>query len=84
MNEVQEMQTKLRLNIETKLRKSQEKDETRIRELQEEIAELQRTHSELDDLSQNDDHLQLLQVSTSPPPFGQKVVHVVYVLKELV
>ncbi|GLD64703.1 E3 ubiquitin-protein ligase TRIM39-like protein [Lates japonicus] len=61
MNEVQEMQTKLRLNIERKLRKSQEKDETRIRELQEEIAELQRTHSELNDLSQNDDHLQLLQ-----------------------
>lgn len=63
MNHVQEAQTKLKLNIEAKLRKSQEKDGAMINKLQEEISQLQRTHSELEELSQSDDHLHLLQVS---------------------
>lgn len=63
INQVEEMQAKLRLNIQIKLRKSQEKDEAVIQELHDEIAELQRKHSELDELSQNEDHLWLLQVS---------------------
>uniref|UniRef100_A0A3P8RL16 Uncharacterized protein n=1 Tax=Amphiprion percula TaxID=161767 RepID=A0A3P8RL16_AMPPE len=61
MNAVGNMQTKLKSNINEKLRKSQEKDEVMIQELHEEIAELQRKHSELEELSQNEDHLQLLQ-----------------------
>lgn len=63
INQVEEMQAKLRSNIQIKLRKSQEKDEAVIQELHDEIAELQRKHSELDELSQNEDHLWLLQVS---------------------
>lgn len=63
MIHVQETQTKLKLNIEEKLRKSQDKDEAIIKELQEEIIQLQRKHSELEELSQSDDHLHLLQVS---------------------
>ncbi|XP_071315166.1 E3 ubiquitin-protein ligase TRIM17-like isoform X2 [Trachinotus anak] len=60
MNQVREMQTKLELNIQEKLRKSQEKVAAMTRELHEEITELQRKLSELDELLQNDDHLQLL------------------------
>lgn len=63
INQVEEMQAKLRSNIQIKLRKSQEKDKAVIQELHDEIAELQRKHSELDELSQNEDHLWLLQVS---------------------
>lgn len=63
INQVEKMQAKLRSNIQIKLRKSQEKDEAVIQELHDEIAELQRKHSELDELSQNEDHLWLLQVS---------------------
>ncbi|XP_039897020.1 E3 ubiquitin-protein ligase TRIM39-like [Simochromis diagramma] len=61
INQVEEMQAKLQSNIQIKLRKSQEKDEAVIQELHDEIAELQRKHSELDELSQNEDHLWLLQ-----------------------
>lgn len=63
MNQVQEAQTKLKYNIEEKFRKSRDKDKAVIGELQEEVAELQRKHSELEELSQSDDHLHLLQVS---------------------
>lgn len=63
MSQVQEMQTKLKSNIEQKLQKSQEKDEAMIQQLNEEITELQRKHSELEELSQSDDHLHLLLVS---------------------
>ncbi|XP_040886910.1 E3 ubiquitin-protein ligase TRIM39-like [Toxotes jaculatrix] len=61
MSQVQAMQTKLKSNIEEKLRKSQEKDEAMIQKLHDEISELQRKHSELEELSQNDDPFQLLQ-----------------------
>ncbi|XP_070786289.1 E3 ubiquitin-protein ligase TRIM39-like [Enoplosus armatus] len=61
MNHVRVTQTKLKSNIEEKLRKSQDKDEAMIEELQEEIIQLQRKHSELEELSQSDDHLHLLQ-----------------------
>ncbi|XP_073331686.1 E3 ubiquitin-protein ligase TRIM39-like [Pagrus major] len=60
MNRVQVAQTKLKSNIDKKLRKSQEKDKAMIDELQEEISELQRRHCELEELSQSDDHLYLL------------------------
>ncbi len=56
-------QTKLKCNIEEKLQKSQEKDKAMIEKLQEEISQLQIKHSELEELSQSDDHLHLLQVS---------------------
>ncbi|XP_054458026.1 nuclear factor 7, brain-like [Anoplopoma fimbria] len=58
---VQVSQNKLKANIDKKLRKSQEKDKAMIEELQEEIAQLQKKHSELEELSQSDDHLHLLQ-----------------------
>ncbi|XP_022623886.1 E3 ubiquitin-protein ligase TRIM39-like isoform X2 [Seriola dumerili] len=61
MNQVRDMHTKIKSNIQEKLRKSQEKDKAVIQELREEITELQRKQSELEELSQNDDHLQLLQ-----------------------
>ncbi|XP_026183545.1 E3 ubiquitin-protein ligase TRIM39-like [Mastacembelus armatus] len=61
MSQVQVIQSRLRSNIEEKLRKSQEKDEAMVEELHNEIIELQRKQTELDELSQNDDHLQLLR-----------------------
>ncbi|XP_074479207.1 E3 ubiquitin-protein ligase TRIM39-like [Sebastes fasciatus] len=61
MDHVRVAHTKLKSNIDKKLRKSQEKDEAMIEELQEEIARLERKHSELEELSQTDDHLLLLQ-----------------------
>lgn len=63
MSQVQQMQTKLKSNIEQKLKKSQEIDEAMIQELKDEITALQRKHSELEELSQRDDHLHLLLVS---------------------
>ncbi|XP_042368538.1 E3 ubiquitin-protein ligase TRIM39-like [Plectropomus leopardus] len=61
MNHIQVAQSKVKLNIENKLQKSQEKDKAMIEELQEEVAQLQRKHSELEELSKSDDYLQLLQ-----------------------
>ncbi|XP_035531675.1 E3 ubiquitin/ISG15 ligase TRIM25-like [Morone saxatilis] len=61
MMRVQEAHTKLKRNIEEKLRKSQDRDKAMIEELQEEIFQLQRTCSELEELSQSDNHLHLLQ-----------------------
>lgn len=63
MSQVQQMQTKLKSNIEQKLKKSQDVDEATIQELNDEITALQRRHSELEELSQSDDHLRLLLVS---------------------
>lgn len=63
MKHVKETQTKLTSNIEKKLRKSQDKDKVMIEELQDEISQLQRKHSELEELSRSDDHFHLLQVS---------------------
>lgn len=62
MGRVQEMQTKIKSNIQEKLRKYQDKDKAMIQELEEEITHLQRKHSELEELSQSDDNLHLLQV----------------------
>ncbi|XP_069014956.1 E3 ubiquitin-protein ligase TRIM39-like isoform X1 [Embiotoca jacksoni] len=61
MNKLEEMHTKLISNINKKLLKSQDKDEAMIGELREEIAELQRKDSQLEELAQSEDHLQLLQ-----------------------
>ncbi|XP_072232301.1 E3 ubiquitin-protein ligase TRIM39-like [Leuresthes tenuis] len=61
MDKVKEIHSKLRSNIEEKLRKSQERDQAMIRELHEEIVDLQRKCSQLEELSQNEDHLKLLQ-----------------------
>ncbi|TDG99580.1 hypothetical protein EPR50_G00195650 [Perca flavescens] len=61
MNHVQVAHTKLKSNIDKKIQKSQEKDKVMIEELQEEIAQLQRKNCELEELSQSDDHLHLLQ-----------------------
>ncbi|KAL7375450.1 hypothetical protein ABVT39_017652 [Epinephelus coioides] len=61
INHVQVAQTKLRSNIKKKLQKSQEKDEAMIGELQEEISQLQGKQCVLEELSQSDDYLYLLQ-----------------------
>ncbi|KAM3590902.1 uncharacterized protein V6R79_018637 [Siganus canaliculatus] len=61
IDRVQEAQIKLTWNIEDKLKKSQEKDEAMMQRLQQEINELQKKSSELDELSQSDDHLLFLQ-----------------------
>lgn len=63
MKHVRDAQCKLQQNIEDKLRKSQDRDKAVIEELQEEVAQLQRMHSELDELSESDDHLHILQVA---------------------
>nr|XP_046235843.1 E3 ubiquitin-protein ligase TRIM17-like [Scatophagus argus] len=61
MNHVQETQSKLKWNIEAKLRKAQAKDKAMIDALQEEVIQLRRKHTELEELSQSDDHLRLLR-----------------------
>ncbi|XP_036002815.1 E3 ubiquitin-protein ligase TRIM41 [Fundulus heteroclitus] len=61
MGRVQEMQSKLKEKMDQILRKSQEKVQAMIQELEEEVAALQRKHSQLEELSQKEDHLQLLQ-----------------------
>ncbi|KAM6894268.1 zinc finger protein RFP-like [Lycodopsis pacificus] len=61
MKHVQVAQTKLNANIDDQIIKSQEKDKAMMEELREEIAQLRRMHSELEELSQSDDHLPLLQ-----------------------
>ncbi|XP_034713045.1 E3 ubiquitin-protein ligase TRIM41-like [Etheostoma cragini] len=61
VNHVQVAHTNLKSNIETKFKKSQVRDKVMIEELQEEIAQLKRKNCELEELSQSDDHLHLLQ-----------------------
>ncbi|KAK2862918.1 hypothetical protein Q5P01_002451 [Channa striata] len=61
MSQVQDMHTKLKSNIEHKLKKSQDRNEAMIQELNQEIINLQEKHAELEKLSQSDDHLHLLQ-----------------------
>lgn len=63
MGNVQQIQSKVKSNIDENLRKCREQDQVMIQKLEEEITSLQRKHSQLEELSQNDDHLQLLQVS---------------------
>lgn len=60
---VQKIQSKLKSNIDEKLRKSWDQDQVMIQKLKEEVTALQRMHSQLEELSKNEDHLQLLQVS---------------------
>lgn len=69
MKHVQDSHAKLKQNIQEKLRKSEDKDKEVIKELQEEITQLQMMHSKLEELSQSEDHLQLLQVSQYSPYF---------------
>ncbi|XP_030018106.1 E3 ubiquitin-protein ligase TRIM17-like [Sphaeramia orbicularis] len=61
MSQIRDIQAQVKLYIEQKLRKSQENDGATIKELQEEITELQRKHSELEELLESDDYLHLLQ-----------------------
>ncbi|KAM4714667.1 uncharacterized protein FYW61_019600 [Anableps anableps] len=61
MGRVQEIQSKLRSNMDEKLRKAKEKVQAMIQELEEEITALQRKHSQLEELLQSEDHLQLLR-----------------------
>lgn len=56
------MQAKLKGNMDLKLRKAQDDDRAMIEELRAEIDQLQQKLSELEDPSQSEDPLQLLQV----------------------
>lgn len=69
MSHVMDTQEKLTRNIELKLRKACEKDKAMIEELGDEIDQLQRKLSELEDLTQSEDPLQLLQVFCFSPCF---------------
>lgn len=69
MSHVMDMQEKLKQNIELKLRKAHDKDQAMIEELGDEIDQLERKLSELEDLTQNEDPLQLLQVFYFSLPF---------------
>lgn len=69
MSHVMDMQEKLKQNIELKLRKAHDKDKAMIEELGDEIDQLERKLSELEDLTQNEDPLQLLQVFYFSLPF---------------
>lgn len=61
------MQAKLKQNMDLKLRKVQDNDKAMIEELRGEIDQLQHKLSELEDLSQSEDPLQLLQVCYLSP-----------------
>ncbi|XP_041841616.1 E3 ubiquitin-protein ligase TRIM39-like [Melanotaenia boesemani] len=61
IEKVIEIQEKLKSSMEEKLRKSQERDQAIIQSLREEIKDLQWKHSELEQLLQNEDPLQILQ-----------------------
>lgn len=67
---IQAIQSKLKSNIDEKLRKSQDQDQQMIQKLREEVTALQRKHSQLEELSRNEDHLQHLQVSQPNQPFS--------------
>lgn len=69
MSHVMDMQEKLKQNIELKLRKAHDKDKAMIKELHDEIDQLERKLSELEDITQSEDPLQLLQVCYFPPCF---------------
>lgn len=62
MSHVIDTQGKLKRNIKRKLRKAQDKHGAMIEELRDEIDQLQRKRSELEDFTQSEDPLQLVQV----------------------
>lgn len=61
------MQAKLKGNMDLKLRKAQDDDGAMIEELRAEIDQLQQRLSELEDPSQSEDPLRLLQVFSLSP-----------------
>lgn len=61
------MQATLKRNMEQKLRKAQDNNIAMIEKLHREIDQLQQKFSELEDLSQSEDPLQLLQVFNLSP-----------------
>uniref|UniRef100_A0A087YAR4 Tripartite motif containing 25, like n=1 Tax=Poecilia formosa TaxID=48698 RepID=A0A087YAR4_POEFO len=61
MSRVKEIQSTLLSNIEREMRKSKENVQVMIQELEEEVAALEMKHSQLEELSQNEDNLRLLQ-----------------------
>lgn len=69
MSHVIVMQEKLKKNIEQKLRKSQDKDKAIVDGLRDEFDQLEKKLSELEDLSQSEDPLQILQVFHLSPCF---------------
>ncbi|CAG5929262.1 unnamed protein product [Menidia menidia] len=61
MDKVKEIHSKVKSNIDEKLRKYQERDQAMIQVLRGEIVELQKKQSHLEELSKNEDHLKLIQ-----------------------
>lgn len=62
---IEERQTEVKVEIKEKQRAAERRAEELIRELQQEIAELQRRNTELEKLGNTEDHLHLLQSFTS-------------------
>lgn len=62
---VQDVQRTVKEYIDKKLQKSNVKVQGLIEKLEEEVASLKTKHDKLEELSQNEDHLQLVQVSES-------------------
>lgn len=60
------MQAKLNKSMDLKLRTAQDDDKAMVEKLRGEIHQLQQKLSELEQLSQSEDLLQLLQVYVSP------------------
>ncbi|KAM9335772.1 E3 ubiquitin-protein ligase TRIM39-like [Symphorus nematophorus] len=68
---IEERKTEVDTEIKEKQRAAERRSEELVNELQQEIAELQRRNAEMEELSNTQDHLHLLQRSpslTSPPP----------------
>ncbi|XP_030017525.1 E3 ubiquitin-protein ligase TRIM39-like [Sphaeramia orbicularis] len=71
INSIKERQTEVSADIEEKQKAAEMRAEELITDLQQEITELQKRNSELEELRDTEDHLHLLQrfpSLTSPPP----------------
>ncbi|XP_008277909.1 E3 ubiquitin-protein ligase TRIM39-like [Stegastes partitus] len=71
---IQERQTEVHTEIEEKQKAAERRAEELVDELQQEVTELQRRNTELEELRSTEDHLHLLQrlpSLTSPPPTRQ-------------
>lgn len=60
---IEERQTEVNTEIQEKQKAAESRSEELINELQQEITELQRRNSELEELRNTEDHLHLLQVT---------------------
>ena len=62
---IEERQTEVHAEIKARQEAAERRSEELIEQLQQEIAELQRRNAELEELSNTEDHLHLLQVTNN-------------------